>query len=140
MTAEVAARASRAPWPEEPDYRSEMGVWDPSDDGDDGDGETDATPLMTDVAARFPNETVRCECPALEPYPEGWTTALQQDAVDAFADLPGAVWDAAREQLWVPCDPYQADWRLTCAGLPIPHLFETVFTRGCWIDLGPLGA
>lgn len=89
---------------------------------------------------RFPNNRVRCDCPALDPYPPGWLTLAQDEALQAIrAAFPTADWN-----------PHTLRARV---GVPLPELLarapEAAACRvltardrdgGCWLDLGGMSA
>lgn len=86
----------------------------------------------TAIEADHPNDFVRCECPALEPYPpSGWMGLERWETLLHLADFPGVQVDGCN--VWVPDDiGYEVSFKV---GFQCDK-FRTAFTAGEWYLLG----
>lgn len=89
---------------------------------------------------RFPHNKVKCPCPPLAPYPTGWLTLAQDEALQAIrAAFPTADWNphTLAVRVGVPLAELLARVPLA-AGCRV--LTDRDRDGGCWLDLQPLGA
>ena len=125
LTPDIIARA----WIDiaQSDWDREARSYGPDDDDDDEDMPPET--VLMDCPPACPNERVYCECPALEPYPDGWRTLAEHEAFDRLVTVFGStrrpfIFDG--RNAYLPGEPWTLRGRLALAEIDLPHT-EDVF-------------